>query len=167
MYALLYLFHSTPYTDSSWEVSKHLYSDTTASTLLCSAEKGIGVCVCQCQQLAPPHPQHLVMSIEHRTDLGFKSILPNFPRPVSGHIPNVWAAALHAILTCEMAKSSSQMSHLGTTKLFIIISKCKYGGMKGEASLKPFSENQEYSLRDPSPIAPYSIYWPWMGRWIS
>lgn len=34
------------------------------------------------------------------------------------------------------------------------------GGLTGEASLKPFSENQEYSLDDPSPIAiaSYSIY---------
>lgn len=115
------------------------------------------------------HPQLLEISIQQRTATGFKSILSDFPRPVPGHIPTVWAAALHVSLAHEMAKSSSQMSHLGTTKPFTIISKCKYGDLKGETSLKPFSKNQDYSLADPSPqqIAPCSIYWPWMDRWIS
>ena len=168
MYALCYVFHSTPYTDSSSRfLTTFIVTQLLAHSYALQKRELVCVCVWQCQQLGLAHPQQLVMSIEHGTDVGFKSILPDFPRPLSGHIPTVWAAALRAILTCVMAKSSSQMSRLGTTKLFIIISKCKYRGLKGDASLKPFSENQEYSWRDPSPIAPYSIYWPWMGRWIS
>lgn len=97
------------------------------------------------------HPQLLEMFVQHTSAAGFKSILSDFPRPVPGHIPTVWAAALRVSLTHEMAKSSSQMSHLGTTKPFTIISKCKSGDLKGETSLKPFSKNQDYSLEDPSP----------------
>lgn len=97
------------------------------------------------------------MSIRHRTALGFKSILSDFPRPMPGHISTVWAAALHVSLTHEMAKSSSQMSHLGTTKPFIIISRCKYGDLKGKMSLEPFSKNQEYSLEDPSPPSKWHL----------
>lgn len=101
--------------------------------------------------LAPTHRQHLEMSIQHRTGLGFKSILSNFSRPVPGHIPTVWEAARHVVLACEMAKSSSQMSHLATTKLFIIISKCKYGGLERRGQPEAFFWKSRILIGRPFP----------------
>lgn len=121
MHCVLNLFHSTPQT----QIPTGRCLTTLVKIELLVWAMLYGKCRVYGSAAGTNHPQLLQMFIQHRTAAGFKSILSDFPRPVPGHIPTVWAAALHVSLTHEMAKSSSQMSHLGTTKPFTIISKCK------------------------------------------
>lgn len=136
----MFLIHSAellrPYTDFSWEMPDRPYCVTTPSTPHALQKEG-------CWDLAsgtnsPTASWNVRTAQNDRRALGFKSILSDFPRPVSSHIPAVWTAVLPVILTREIAEWSSQMSHLGTTKPFIITSKCKYGGLERRGEPEAF-----------------------------
>lgn len=138
-----------PFTDSSWEMPDHPYYVTAPSTPHALQKGG-------CWGLAsgtnsPAASWNVCTARNDRTALGFKGILSDFPRPVFGHIPTVWAAALPVILTREMAERSNQMSHLGTKKTFIIISRCKYGGLERRGEPEAFFWKSRIFIGKPLP----------------
>ena len=127
----------------------HAYDDTTASTPHALQKRG-GWGVSRWHQLTPS-----ILKCPYSTELPLasKASFPIFQGQCQVTFP------LFEQLRCMSFshvkwQNQAVSCHISTLQNRSSLSaNANIGGLKGEASLKPFSENQEYSLEDPSPIA--------------
>lgn len=136
-----------PYTDSSWEMSNHPYDDTTVSTPHALQKRGCWG-VSRWHQLTPS-----ILKCPYSTELPLASKASFLIFQGQCQVTFPLFEQLHCMSFSRVKwQNQAVRCHISALQNHSSLSaNANMGGLKGEASLKPFSENQEYSLEDPLP----------------